>query len=254
MVETCVLLVQARSVRESHDLLRSIGRLLSFRLSREELFAFDWRHLAVGLGATWVVGMGRTWDDPTVSFLRKTGVGSLAYVFVLSLVLWLSYLPVRAPGVPRLRYRDVLTFVTLTAPPALLYAIPVERFTSVDVAISLNLLFLGVVATWRVALLLHYFSRAAGLRWYAVAVAALLPLAVIVSGLTFLKLAEGVIAIMGGLRERHPDDGVNQILILLTVISYVVAIPLLLAYAVVALLAHRARRQDRLRSAPPAPP
>lgn len=224
-------------------------RLLTFRLSRDELLALDHRHLVAGLLATWLVGMGRTWDDPAVGLARKTGVGSVVYVFLLSFVLWLAALPMRTGTSARLGYRQVLTFVTLTAPPAALYAIPVERVTSIDAAISLNLAFLGVVASWRVALLFHYFSRAGGLRWYVVIVTSLLPLASIVSSLTFLKLAEGVISIMGGLRERHADDGVNEILVVLTALSYVVALPLIAAYFALALVAWSSRRREALRRA-----
>jgi hypothetical protein len=53
------------------------------------------------------------------------------YVFVLALVLWLFVAPLR----PRhWSYRNVL-FIGLTAAPAFLYAIPVERMMSLDMAI-----------------------------------------------------------------------------------------------------------------------
>ncbi len=106
----------------------------------------------------------------------------------------------------------------------------------------LNLAPLGVVAAWRVALLLHFFVRAAGLRWYAAVTAALLPLALIVSTPTFLRLAEGVIQIVGGLRDRTAEDGVNGVLMLLTVLSYAGAIPLILVYLALAWLAWKERR------------
>jgi hypothetical protein len=230
-------------------LLAPIGRLLTFRASREELAALDHRHLAVGLGMTWLVGMGRTWDDPTVEVARRTGLGSVAYVVVLSLVLWLVLLPLRRPVSPRVGYRQVLTFVSCTAPPAALYAIPVERFVSIDAAIQLNLAFLAIVAAWRVALLLHFFARAADLRWYAAVTAALLPIALIVTTLTSLKLAEGAIQIMGGLRERTAEDGVNGVLLLLTIFSYVGAVPLILIYLVLCGSAWAIRRAATPRDA-----
>jgi hypothetical protein len=227
----------------ARSLWAPLGRVLTFRASREELLALDRRHLALGLGLTWLVGIGRTWDDPTVDLARRTGLGSVAYVLLLSLVLWLVLLPLRGPGSPRVGYRQVLTFVTFTAPPAALYAIPVERVVTIDTAISLNLAFLGVVACWRVALLLHFFVRAAALRWYAAVTAALLPIALIVSTLTFMKMAEGVIQIMGGLRERTADDGVNGILLLLTIFSYLGAIPLIVAYLLLVGFAWQSRRE-----------
>ena len=57
----------------------------------------------------------------------------------------------------------MLIFVTLTSLPALLYAIPVEKFMALEYAQTANVLFLAVVASWRVALLIVFLKRAAGL-------------------------------------------------------------------------------------------
>ena len=59
----------------------------------------------------------------------------------------------RSPG-PAVRdaWPAYLAFVTLTAPPALLYAIPVERFMTPSAASVTNVWFLAVVAAWRVGL------------------------------------------------------------------------------------------------------
>jgi hypothetical protein len=59
------------------------------------------------------------------------------------------------------RYERVLTFVTLTAPPALLYAIPVERFMALQDAQITNFWFLAIVALWRVALRCAWVPRIA---------------------------------------------------------------------------------------------
>ena len=56
----------------------------------------------------------------------------------------------------------VLIFVTLTSLPALLYAIPVEKFMSLETAQTANVIFLAIVASWRVALLIVFLKRAAG--------------------------------------------------------------------------------------------
>ncbi len=42
---------------------QTMARLLTFRLTREEFLEFDHRHLVFGLCCTWVVGVGRWWDD-----------------------------------------------------------------------------------------------------------------------------------------------------------------------------------------------
>ncbi|MBK6848494.1 MAG: hypothetical protein IPG96_13525 [Proteobacteria bacterium] len=84
-------------------------------------------------------------------------------------------------------YRRLLAFITLVAPPAALYAIPVERFVSLGAARSINGWFLAVVAAWRVGLL---FFTWAGRRLspLKVAVAGLLPLTAITTTLFALNL------------------------------------------------------------------
>src|SRR3954454_22335388 len=101
------------------DLLRTALRVLTFRASREELHSLDRRHLAFGLVCTWLVGIGRWWDDPGAPLFLHLGLGSVLYVFILSLLLWLIVWPLR----PRdWSYERLLTYVTLTSPPAALYA------------------------------------------------------------------------------------------------------------------------------------
>lgn len=135
---------------------RTVLRVLSFRFAREEMLAVDHRHLAVGLIATWLVGMGRYWDDPLANIFQHLGVGSVIYVFALTALLWLVMRPLCPDG---LSYRRLLTFVTLTSLPAMLYAIPVERFFTLAIARSINVWFLAAVAAWRVALLVLYLAR-----------------------------------------------------------------------------------------------
>jgi len=220
-------------------LFKSIWRLLSFRIQRDELDAFDRRHLLAALGLTWLVGIGRWWDDDGAKLLQKSGLGSVAYIFVLALVLYVVALPLR----PRnWSYRHVLTFVGLTAPPALLYAIPVERFLSTPTAAQVNLWFLLVVAAWRVALLVFYMVRHAALSWWKVLAATLLPLASVVMALSFLNLTRGVVEIMGGLRGQTADDLANDIVLGLGMLSFLAFGPLALLYVVAVLAAWRGRR------------
>ena len=70
------------------DSLRFMGRVLTFRAQREELLALNRRDLVIGLLITWLVGMGRYWDNDRVEFLQKLGVGSVLYVFVLATFLF----------------------------------------------------------------------------------------------------------------------------------------------------------------------
>lgn len=104
--------------------------------------------------------MGRYWDDPRAKPLQHLGLGSVIYILLLSLMLWLVIWPLRPK---HWSYFNVLTFVSLTSPPAILYAIPVERLFSREVARSVNVWFLAAVATWRVTLLIFFLHRYAKL-------------------------------------------------------------------------------------------
>ena len=158
-------------------LLADEARLLTFRRPSPAIQT-EWKlFLAFGLCMTWLAGMGRYWDNPRAEMWQQLGLGSLIYVFVLALLIWALVAPLR----PRnWSYRNVLLFITLTAPPALLYAVPVEQFMPPGMARATNAWFLAVVAAWRVALLVIFLARIARLTAGVVVVATLLPLSMIV--------------------------------------------------------------------------
>lgn len=211
--------------------LSHLFRLLTFSLTRDEFLRFDKGHLAIGLVLTWIVGMGRWWDDPGAHLLQHLGVGSIIYVFSLSFLLWVLISPMMPSN---WSYTHTLTFVTLTSLPALLYAIPVERFTTLEIAQSINVWFLAVVAAWRVALLFFYLKRHADLPLYAVGVAGLLPLTAIVTALTILNLERAAFATMSGLRGRETaNDDAYGVLFVLTLLSVLLLVPLLVGYVVI---------------------
>ena len=204
-------------------------RLLCFRASRDDFESFDLRHLRFGLFCTWIVGMGRWWDDPGANILQHLGLGSLVYVFILSAIICLLVKPLKPH---EWSYRHVLTFVSLTSLPALLYAIPVEQFYSLETATIMNVWFLALVALWRVSLFFFYLKRHARLHWFYTTVVGLLPLTAIVSSLFALNLERVVFRIMGGLRdsEKSANDGAYSILFLLTALSIYAIVPLLVTY------------------------
>jgi hypothetical protein len=172
-------------------------------------------------------GVGRYWDNPKAELWQFIGLGSVIYIFILALILWLVILPLKPKN---WSYKNVLLFVSLTAPPAVLYAIPVERFMSLESAQRANVWFLAIVATWRVALLLKYLNSVAGLSGLRVIVATLLPLTLIVTVLTVLNLEHVVFKLMAGLEEheKSANDTAYTILVLITYFS-VMASPILLA-------------------------
>ena len=131
-----------------------------------------------------------------------------------------------------------MTYVSLTSPPAALYALPVERWYSVDTAATMNFWFLAIVAAWRVGLYGVYLRRAASLGGGAVCVATLLPLMGIVTALSILNLERAVFEIMGGLREQTANDAAYSLLLGLTLLSVYGVIPVLIAYGCVIIGAH----------------
>lgn len=220
--------------------LASAFRILTFRASSEELQSLNRRHLALGLLLTWLVGMGRWWEDPRAGLLQHLGAGSLIYVFGLSLFLWLILWPM-AP--PPWSFFNLLAFVALTSPPGILYALPVRHGLEIQTAQTVRLWLLAIVAGWRVLLLGYYLGRGAGFSGFKRFVATLFPLVVIVFTLTALNLEKVVFRFMGGIGEtdRSVNDAAYSLLFLLTLLSVYLAIPLFLFYVVASIRALNAR-------------
>lgn len=214
--------------KELKKVLSDEIKLLTFRKFKLDTSVFKW-YLAFGIGVTWLAGIGRYWDNPRADLWQYLGLGSVAYIFVLAFILWVMIMPLKPAN---WSYRNVLLFVSLTALPALLYAIPVERFMSLDSAQQANVWFLAVVALWRVALLVIYLHRVARLPVESVIVATLLPLTLIVTALTMLNLEHVVFNIMAGLSEHEPsaNDSAYLILMLITWISVLLSPLLLILY------------------------
>jgi hypothetical protein len=216
-------------------------RVLSFRQPSPEI-AVSWpTYLAFGLVFTWLAGIGRYWDSPRAQLWQYLGLGSLAYVFLLALIIWILLTPLKPA---RWSYKNVLIFITLTSPPALLYAIPVERFMPLKEAQAANAWFLVVVATWRVALLAWFLRSTARLSLVAIGVATLLPITLILVTLTVLNLEHVVFNIMAGIKpeQRSPNDTAYFVVAGMALLSIMATPFLLLVYA---WLAYRAWRTSR---------
>jgi len=208
---------------------KTILRLLTFKLTRDEMLQFNRTHFMAGLIGTWIVGMGRYWDDPGAKLLQHLGLGSVIYIFVLAAFIWLIVLPFK---VEKWDYFKVLTFISLTSYPAIFYAIPVERFVSIQSANSINVWFLALVAAWRLSLLYYFLKNFTRLSAGNILTVTLLPICLIISSLYALNLHRVVFNIMGGVRNATAHDSSYLILMVLTIISLLLTIPLLIAYAV----------------------
>ena len=202
------------------QILRVQFATLLFRPAIPDLKTHFKAYLLYVLLVTWIAGVGRYWDHPDAQLWQYLGLGSIAYIFVLSAFLYFVLLPLR----PRnWSYRTVLVFVGLTSLPAVLYAIPVERFLSMDTAQSVNAWFLAIVALWRVALYLRFLKSVAGFKGLQIAVSLLLPLSAIIVALSALNLEHAVFEIMAG----NPDtpetagDTAYMVVFLLSAFAYV---------------------------------
>lgn len=182
---------------------------------------------------SWVVGLGRYWDHPSAHAWQYLGLGSVIYIFVLSLLLFVMVWPLRPLT---WSYKNVFVFVGMTSLPAVLYAIPVERFMELKTAQTVNGLFLAVIALWRVAIFMWFLNKIARLNDWRTIIGTLMPLTLIVFALTFLNLEHAVFNIMEGVRESNqtPYDGAYHTVLLLSVAS-LVSFPLLLIFYVCAI-------------------
>lgn len=200
------------------DMLRTQIAFLAFRPIQLSLQRDFWRWFAFVLLVTWLAGIGRYWDHPSAEYWQYLGVGSIAYIVCLSLLLYLVVLPLRPSN---WTYHGVLIFVGLTSLPALLYAIPVERFVDLKAAQLANAWFLGVVAVWRIALLIRYLIASAKLHWFIVVAVSVLLLSGIVVVLTLLNLEHVVFDLMAGIREddASPNDSAYLVVLGLAFLS-----------------------------------
>lgn len=222
------------------SVIKTILHLLSFKLARDEMLQFNRKHFMAGLIGTWVVGIGRYWDDKGASLLQHLGLGSVIYIFVLAAFIWLIIKPF---FVENWNYFTIVTFISLTSFPAILYAIPVEKFVSINIANNMNVWFLAIVAAWRLCLLFNFLKRFTKLSYGNIVTVTLLPICLIITTLTILNLHRVVFNIMGGIRDPSPHEGAYMVLMFLTVISAMLSIPLIVFYGIGISNSYRARQK-----------
>ncbi len=220
-----------RHLSDWKEVLVTELKFLCFLPVRPDMKRLGLHYLFLAVGTAWLAGLGRYWDHPSAQWWQYAGLGSVAYIFVLALIMWLLFMPL---GPKNWSYRNVLTFVGMTSPPAILYAIPVERFMDLAAAESINVYFLAIVALWRVALFVLYLTRSAQLKLNVVLMTAPLPMALVIATLAMLNLEQAVFNVMAGLHDanRTANDGAYFILLMLTVLSVYGSPILLMMYLV----------------------
>ena len=220
------------------QVIRTQFRFLGFRDVSPDVRGHLVAYLAYVLVVCWLVGIGRYWDHPKAEWWQHAGLGSVAYIFVLSGFLYAVVWPLRPKS---WSLAVVFIFVGLTALPGLLYAIPVERFMSLEAAQSTNAWFLGIVALWRVALYVRFLARVAKLNIFQLVVATLLPLSAIVAALAVLNLEHVVFELMAGILEDEisANDLAYNIVFLLGVFAYLAFPVTLVCYVLAIVLARK---------------
>lgn len=213
------------------QVFRDTGRFLTFRCTAEDYERFGSRHFFLGFLTTWAVGIARNWDYPQAEPFAKAGLPSLAYIFLLSLLLFafawrVSYEPQN--------YWKFLTVVSMTAAPGLIYGIPVEMFLSTTGAQNANLVFLGIVALWRVALMVHFLFVAAGNTILTTMAVLLTPLSIMIVCLISTGRAGYIMDIMGGFRsdKASPMRAVDETIAFLGCLAWPVGLAGILVLAV----------------------
>lgn len=205
----------------------SILQILLLRFEWADIQKLGVKQFAIGLCGTWLVGMGRYWDDDKASLLQHAGFGSVIYIFVLAAFIWLMITPYK---IKDWNYFKVLTFISLTSFPAAFYAIPVEKFCTIQLANKINVWFLAIVAFWRLCLLFRFLKVFTRLDISDIVTITFMPVCVIISVLTMLNLHHVVFNIMGGVRQPTPHDASYGVLMVLTGFSMLAVIPLLFSY------------------------
>jgi len=226
------------TLRDFGEVLGTIARFLVFLPARPDLKRLAPLYIAVGLVFAWLAGMGRHLDNDRAELWQRLGLGSVAYVFMMALFLWLILLPLR----PNNRsFLVVLVFVCMTAPPALLYAVPVKILFPRETAAEWRTAFLVIVSIWRVSLLAVFLKRACGFKVGEAVVMTLFPLVFIVTALAGLNLDHVVFDLMRGVRDqdRSINDSANGVLVLLSFGSILLSPFLLGAYAILILVRHQ---------------
>jgi len=220
-----------------------IWKFLSFRFTTEDYERLNWIHFCIGFLSTWMVGIARNWDYPTATIFAKLGLASLAYIFFMALFLFLFAWP---PSTKKQSYFKVLTVVAMTAPPGLIYGIPVEQMMALEDAQAMNLGFLFLVALWRVSLVFHFFrvgcQNRPGLSFSIL----LIPILLLIIALVQTGRAGYVLQLMGGLRSQEPSalDHVNDIVAVLYILSWPIFIFSAGLYFIESLITSRARKKN----------
>ena len=178
------------------------------------------RH-AIWLGLLFVLSAGLAREYDGEDLLREPWhlliplAASLVTSTILLAIMWLALHGWRTLPNEWRTYQSFVSLYWMTAPLAWIYAIPVERFLPAADATTANLWFLGIVATWRVVLMMRVVSVV----FNAAFIRVVFPFMLFADGvlLTVLSLAPvPVLAFMGGVRLTQSEETIALATLLTT--------------------------------------
>jgi hypothetical protein len=150
-------------------------------------------------------------------------------------------------------YRSFLSLFWMTAPLAWVYAIPFERFMTPVGALQANLTALGLVALWRVLLMVRVAAVLTGRRWLTLFFLVMCFADIEVLVISFL-IPVPVFHFMGGVR-LSPADRLLQALKVDVIVIGLVSLPAWLIGAIIASCKESSKEDTpNLAHAKPAPP
>lgn len=219
---------------------KETAKLLAFKNVKIDIRKHGWVFITLAILFAWLAGLGRYWDHPSARDWQYWGLGSVAYIFVLTTILYLIIWPLKPK---RWDWVAILIFIGLTSPLAWLYAIPVERFLPAQTAKILNINFLAIVALWRVILYVLFLMRYAGLSGLRLIAAIFMPLVLIIIGLSMLNLEHAIFEVMAGIEhERSEIEDIHDrnygTIVLLSVVSFL-SLPIWILIYILAIIKSR---------------
>jgi hypothetical protein len=179
--------------------------------NREAILALASSRWTLALGALFVLsaGLARDYDGEDLLHgpwhLLVPFAASLAASFGLFVLAWWGCRWPKGAGPSFIRtYAAFLGLFWMTAPLAWFYAIPYERFLTPLGAVRANLITLGIVAAWRVALMVRVLIVAWNYRvWDAIFVVMAFGDCVALVAITFLPI--NLMDVMSGARGAASD-------------------------------------------------
>jgi len=190
----------------------------------------------LGLAFVMSAGLAREYDHEDllhepwhlfIPLLASIATSVLLYAMITLLAMR------RGVALDHISYRSFLGLYWMTAPLAWVYGIPVERMATEEAAVQLNLAFLGLVAFWRVVLIIRSIQVV-----YGAGLLDALPLVMVFADLVMLALLQvsplPVFSLMSGVRQTDGEQLIAFVSFLAPVVGIlgmpVLMIPLLVSF------------------------